>query len=366
MHLNACFGNNGHVGKRGYGSGFAEGAKFLLTELVRDGTEATVDTLIYPICFGARHSVELFLKEQIERIGRLRSTAPLSVTATTHDLSNLWDEFARVVEAADRRLAELLPALADFIGDFAEIDPTGQTFRYPEDNESKRHLVATSIINAKVFKERFEKLAALIEKFEILSDSIGEEYRCGTYTEKLSRADLSSIAKFLPPREKWDSEAFTSAKREILQNYGLSGREFCKALNLIQSDHRLSSYVGVEIPIVGLSAESLDRIVPIAAGELRREDMSIESMIALDAAFQIGSPNYYSEDFWNVAAESAEDPDVLGRSEYLFARWNGNFIRLRTGLSKLGQASLSERLTAQSPALASEVKSPLSDSSREE
>src|SRR5471030_117832 len=179
IHLNACVGNNGHVGKRGYGAGFSEGAKLLLAELVKDGTEASVDTLIYPICFSARHSIELFLKEQIERMRRLRSTVHIPAASTTHDLSNLWEEFARMATVTDRRFAAFIPLLDSHIGDFAQIDPTGQTFRYPDDNESKRHLVATSIINVVVFKKRFEELANLIEEFENLSDAIREEYRCG-------------------------------------------------------------------------------------------------------------------------------------------------------------------------------------------
>jgi hypothetical protein len=346
MHLNACVGDNGPVGKRGYGAGFAEGAKLLLAELVKDETEATVDTLIYPICFSARHSIELFMKEQIERMGRLRSTVPVAATATTHDLSNLWEEFARVAMATDRRFAEFVPKLADYIGDFAEIDPTGQTFRYPDDNESKRHLVATSIINVVLFKRRFEELAALIEEFEILSDLVREEYRCGTYTDKLSRADLSDIARTMPPRNNWDSDAFTKAKGELVHKYSLSGKDFAKALDIIQKNYLFSSYLGVEIPIAGLSVASLDRIGPIADGKIGRKEMDIPAMIALDAAFQIGSPNYYSEDFSIVAADSADDPDVLGRAGYLFSKWDKKIDRLRIGLLKLGQVSLAEHLAA--------------------
>jgi hypothetical protein len=353
MDLNACVGNNGHVGKRGYGAGFAEGAKLLLAELVKDGTEATVDTLIYPICFSARHSIELFMKEQIERMGRLRSTVPVAATATTHDLSNLWEEFARVAVATDRRFAEFVPRLADYIGDFAEIDPTGQTFRYPDDNESKRHLVATSIINVVLFKKRFEELAALIEDFEILSDLVREEYRCGTYTDKLSRADLSDIARTMPQRNNWDSEAFTKAKAEIVHKYGLSSREFCKALDIIQKHCQFSSYLGVEIPIPGLTVASLDRIGLIASGEMPRREMDTASMIALDAVFQVGRPSQYCEDYLAIAADSADDPDVLGRAGFLFSNWEKKIDRLRVGLLKLGQVSLAERLNERHPPSAS-------------
>lgn len=346
MHLNACVGNNGHVGKRGYGAGFAEGAKLLLAALVKDETEATVDTLIYPICFSARHSIELFMKEQIERMGRLRATVPVAATATTHDLSNLWEEFSRVAVATDRRFAEFVPKLADYICDFAEIDPTGQTFRYPDDNESKRHLVATSIINVALFKKRFEELAALIEDFEILSDLVREEYRCGTYTDKLSRADLSDIARTMPPRNTWGSDAFMKAKAEIVQKYSLSGRDFSKALNIIQGHCQFSAHIGVEIPIVGLSVASLDRIGPIAAGEMRKQEMDIPAMVALDATFQIGMLSQYSEDFSTIAADSAEDPDVLGRAGFLFSKWDKRIDRLRVGLLKLGQVSLAEHLNA--------------------
>lgn len=135
MHYNACVGNNGPVGKRGYGAGFAKGANLLLAELVKDESAATVDTLIYPIFFSAQHSIGLFLKDQIERMRSLRLTAPQSTVSSTHDLSNLWGEFARVAVATDRRFSDYVNRLADCISDFAEIAPTGQTFRYPDDKE---------------------------------------------------------------------------------------------------------------------------------------------------------------------------------------------------------------------------------------
>jgi len=347
IHLNACVGNNGHVGKRGYGAGFSEGAKLLLAELVKDGTEASVDTLIYPICFSARHSIELFLKEQIERMRRLRSTVHIPAASTTHDLSNLWEEFARMATVTDRRFAAFIPLLDSHIGDFAQIDPTGQTFRYPDDNESKRHLVATSIINVVVFKKRFEELANLIEEFENLSDAIREEYRCGTYTEKLSREDLSNIARTMPPRKNWDSDAFTTAKDALVKKYGLSGKDFAKALEMIKIHFEFSSYLGVELPIEGLSIDNLDRIRPIALGELDAREMPIEAMIALDAAYQIGSPSFYCEDFSIITVENADEPDIVGRARYLFSKWDRNNHRLEAGLSKLGQPTLAKHMAAQ-------------------
>lgn len=193
-----------------------------------------------------------------------------------------------------------------------------------------------------LFKKRFEKLLVLIEEFETLSDSLRNEYLCGTYTGKLSRADLADIARTMLPRSRWGSDGFTTPKDRLVQKYRLSNKKFSKALDIIQKNYHFSSYLGVEIPIAGLPVVSLDRIDPIAWGKISRQEMEIDSMIALNAAFQMAMPTQYSKNFSMLAADSAKDPDVLSRAAYLFSKWNKKIDRLRIGLLKLGQVSLAD------------------------
>ncbi len=65
MHLNACVGENGGpYDLVDYGRGFFEGAQEIIHGL-RNG-RATVDLVIYPICFSFRHGIELYLKAIIK------------------------------------------------------------------------------------------------------------------------------------------------------------------------------------------------------------------------------------------------------------------------------------------------------------
>jgi len=89
------------------------------------------------------------------------------------------------------------------IEDIAEIDATGQTFRYPFNIESQKHLVDVRLINFLTLKIKFNALEKNLDQLLNLSDYLIEEYSCGTFTNKLSRADLFVIASALPPISQW-------------------------------------------------------------------------------------------------------------------------------------------------------------------
>lgn len=62
----ACVGDNGCSNLYYYAD-----SVFLLIDALTTGRKAMLDTLIYPICFNLRHSVELTIKGQIEDLGKL-------------------------------------------------------------------------------------------------------------------------------------------------------------------------------------------------------------------------------------------------------------------------------------------------------
>ncbi|MBC3957179.1 hypothetical protein [Pseudomonas triticifolii] len=71
---NACVGNNGQPGYSDYEQGFSAGANLLIEQVILgEGLTLSVDSLIYPVCFNMRHSVELRLKGAIEELGHVAS-----------------------------------------------------------------------------------------------------------------------------------------------------------------------------------------------------------------------------------------------------------------------------------------------------
>ncbi|MBP4047461.1 hypothetical protein [Chromobacterium violaceum] len=69
-YLNACVGDNGFADDRTYADGFATAVEKLVGAAIR--REVLVDTVIYPICFCARHYIELFLKYNVRKISNIK------------------------------------------------------------------------------------------------------------------------------------------------------------------------------------------------------------------------------------------------------------------------------------------------------
>lgn len=91
---------------------------------------------------------------------------------------------------------------------------------------------------------------------EWIEETIGEiyaEYSTHTYTNKLSRNDLETIAKHLPNKKEWENQSFLQVKESIKKEYALSNREFSDALNMIKTNPYLCSFIGMEIPEEGFS-----------------------------------------------------------------------------------------------------------------
>lgn len=106
--LNACVGNNtGSSDDSGYITGFAQAALVLIAaakvQSFKDpttGDEIAVyqDALIYPICFNARHHIELFLKRQIRRVAALRDAEVDESVLGGHELGKLLEELNALCE----------------------------------------------------------------------------------------------------------------------------------------------------------------------------------------------------------------------------------------------------------------------------
>lgn len=259
---NACVGNNGYVSYIHYAEGFSAAANLLAKQvLLCRGIENPVDTFVYPICFNMRHSVELRLKGNIDRLQKMAKSR-LSITEIdlnkTHDIILLWNHVKLLSRDFDKRSTDSINSLDEYISDIGEIDATGQTFRYPHDTDNTKHLTKESIINVAVLYQRFTELEKQLKYFERFTEQLEEEYRVGTYTRTLSRADIFSIAKQLPPRPEWRTSAFQEAKESIKLQYGIGSSEFSKAINIIQENHETAQIINQPLKLAAIDLASLD------------------------------------------------------------------------------------------------------------
>lgn len=263
---NACVGNNGSPDLYFYADGFADSV-FMLVDALTTSHRALLDTLVYPICFNLRHSVELTIKGQIQDLSQLAKLRKQPLAPDTdiekvlnqHDIMNLWIFFSDHAVKFDRRYKEKVSALDTLIRCIGETDPTGQTFRYSYSTEAKKHLTDVSLINVLVLRDQFRIIREKLEELTGLSQWLGREYSTGTYTTNLSRKDLQSIAGQLPQRNSWNdpSAGLKNIKSSIKSEYNIGSKELTEALNKIQCTRDLARIIGMPVNIPGLSVADL-------------------------------------------------------------------------------------------------------------
>lgn len=261
---NACVGDNGAPGAIDYAEGFASAANALLDSAIADrGLNLPVDTLVYPVCFTMRHAIELFLKKAIEDLVVIRTlrggAVPVFNQVASHDLGLIWSYVKTQAPATDERLVDHVNALDEYVTDVANIDATGQVFRYPSDLDNKKHLTSIGLINFVALKRRFNQIQPLLEELNRTMVDLVEEYRWRTFTKNLSRLQLRKIASELPAKSRWGEAFFDQVRDHLKTKYKVSSRELSQAITLIERRHEMAACIGVQVPIPGLSVATLER-----------------------------------------------------------------------------------------------------------
>ena len=259
---NACVGENGFPGYWEYAKGFSQAAAILIhTALQRRGLEHSVDELVYPVCFNMRHSVELRLKGAISELIAIQDYRSISLKfdlSGSHDIGNIWNFFVENSRIIDDRFEPIIKQLDKKIGDIAEIDPTGQTFRYAFNTESQKHLIDVGIINFFVLKDSFNFLESAMDKLHRLNKYLREEYKVRTFTGKLSRKNIFELATLLPPRHTWSDARFDATKSMLKETYKIGSKEFSKIIDQVKTHYELAPLIEISIPLLGVNDEDID------------------------------------------------------------------------------------------------------------
>lgn len=296
-HLNATVGNNGSFAPEGearsntdYALGFSSAA----LELIRSAKESSefrthLDFLVYPICFNMRHAVELRLKKWWKDLGMLASKREVKLKqhrdakvakdrslrgkldpfptideASTHDLSKLWNLVTEYASVIDSRFSKLIPLLDPYIQDIADIDPTGQTFRYPASNDSQVHLAETPLINIRILELRFTMLFKLFDFQDQITQEMKYEYSWVDTPNQLSYHDLQSISLVLAEYEDKEGEPIAAQAKEVVRDkYGLSGGIYSKTISAIKCNHYLNHSLNMINEPKHLSAEAIGVIFEV-------------------------------------------------------------------------------------------------------
>ncbi|HBM3126404.1 TPA: hypothetical protein LVL98_006121 [Klebsiella michiganensis] len=287
---NATVGENGSFAPEGmprsnmdYSIGYSSAALSLIDlALKSDEVLNSVDYLVYPICFNMRHAIELQLKEfwgSLEKLSQYRKVAleehrtikikatpslkkslhafPDVKESTTHDIGIFWDLIGEYAPIIDRRFLDVILLVSEIISDIAEIDPTGQTFRYPSDTISKVHLVDTPLISIHALKIRFTFLRKVMHFLDDLIREVKYEYSWCNITAHLSYFDIISAAYDMQPFIGKAEPYYKLAKKEIINKYKLSSNEYSKLIKLIDCNYCINGIIQIDNKPIHLDINDL-------------------------------------------------------------------------------------------------------------
>jgi len=258
---NACVGSNGSPSYVEYAKGFSKAANLIIDQALDcENAYFHVDDMVYPACFNMRHSVELRLKgaiEDLEVIAKWKGRRIEFDLVGSHDIGNIWTFFKRESETLDIRYQALNEKIEPTILDIADVDATGQTFRYAVDRESQRHLTDVAIINFNVLKAKFTLLEKELDNLLFLTEFLREEYSLNTFTTKLSRQQLFSLADELPNITSWRNDSFKETKKKLMEQFSLGSRDLSKAIDIIKSNYELNHKIDSRLPLKGIDEYDL-------------------------------------------------------------------------------------------------------------
>lgn len=253
---NACIGKQGD--EENYADGYIEAAIELAEAVIEKRMFEKRDTLVLPILYNARHAIELNLKLVI---GELLQAAVINTGhPKNHDISSHF-QFLKGKAVPDKLFSERLYSLEPFVDSLAQIDDDGQELRFHQNRDGQRSMAGKALANIEVIRESLKTLQASLNDLKHRAYSLCEEWRTGTRTSLCSRRDLAEITRLLPPRQNWNSNAFSEAKSIIKERYGLSNRQFSLALDKIQEVREFSGILGVETGLIYLSDEKAEVLI---------------------------------------------------------------------------------------------------------
>lgn len=270
--LNACVGDNGCVNYFEYAEGFSLAANALLDKVIEgDGIRTSPDYFIYPICFNMRHSIELRLKGAIEELVKVAESVNKTLTHERYSITNqedklniiyvhnikaIWGFFKKNALEVDERYKFILDDLEVHILDIAEIDPTGQTFRYPISKQSKKHLVDVGgVISCQILKTEFEKLHENLDVLFHFTRELLEEYQLSSVSDGISRLTLYLIAREFSSVKS--SEDFKNTKIAARKKFCLSNKKLESALKRITQHYEFAPIVQEDNGLLGITEEQL-------------------------------------------------------------------------------------------------------------
>lgn len=379
---NACIGRQGQ--EENYLDGYIEAAIELVDAIIDKKLFAKRDTLVLPILYNARHAIELALKFTTDCLLEC-SLLKNDGIKRNHDIRTYWERLHKA-DLGDEKLRTVIAGLMPFVESVSRIDADGQELRYHRNRDNYPSLSEYSTANLKLIQHSLRELEKLLRDLKYRSVDFVNEWKSGACTARCSRRDLFEIARMMPSRKDWSTQAFDDQREKVKARFQLSNRQFSNALNTIQGNREMAAVVGIENDLLHLTdddvmwvVEQWRRIHPVRDEnengglgldyfdtsrfegmkerlalyaqviEAIKDSLSGDALADLAAIFYIERDSIFTEYYPRRVNQARREHAVANDSEQEIRHLieKTNLLRcLQRGAAKLGRLALAERLKA--------------------
>jgi len=172
-YLNACVGRNGGPYTfYDYSLGYYESGNNISEQLFINNDH--IDLKVYPIVFLYRQYIELMIKHLYLSASSILLGEPKRLG--NHKIYDKWESLLAIMKAEsqleldDKDFTEI----SKMIKEFEDIDPKGETFRYPISNDGVLHLQDIIHINIKILYDNMKKIYECFEDLDLRLSVIKE------------------------------------------------------------------------------------------------------------------------------------------------------------------------------------------------
>lgn len=149
--------------------GYWESAKILLGKMISDSHKiAVIDTLIYPLFFNYRHSIEAYLKALFFNHGNHTDEERRKFLKCGHNLQSLWSNLRPTLDAGKKHVGSSvnLDAIEHYIKEINKFDPNSMVMRYPIRKDLKNNKGRQYRVDFIHFGERMDELCNSLRQID--------------------------------------------------------------------------------------------------------------------------------------------------------------------------------------------------------
>lgn len=309
--FNACVGTNSSHDMRTYAEGYLQAAQKLLEVMFSQRMMYERDTLVHPILYSARHSIELSIKHVLIELNKI-GIRTKDCEIHGHSLKIQWALFKKQT-AFDRRIIDVSESIDSMVIQLDQADPDAQDFRYPVNTNGEQTLNGKFVVDLVTVKLVVDCLAEKLVYLYNLIDLIIDERNLNAFTHEFNREELKQLSLDLPDFDTWStSDDFQTIKLIWKEKYGLSNSAFSRAVDFIKKHREFSGNINFEHDFIALDNQLLECLIK-KSYEIRLEQIEDRK---LDLKEQLNKPNPAYTNF--PLFESRITPAVMSELNALF------------------------------------------------